>query len=115
MTAAVSPSLGSALTQPADHQSVDQRWGPRGMALSMRTAAMTAAVARVSVLRARLRAEAPSSSNASCSPSCSGLVAPASRAVSVISSGLALFNASIWRHRLGRKTDAEVREPDLCT
>jgi len=28
---------------------------------------------------------------------------------------LALFNASIWRHRLGRKADAEVREPDLCT
>ncbi len=35
---------------------------------------MAAAVARVSVLRTRLRAEAPSSSSASCSPSCSGLV-----------------------------------------
>jgi hypothetical protein len=35
-----------------------------GMALSTRTAAMAAAVARVSVLRTRLRAEAPSSSNA---------------------------------------------------
>ena len=34
---------------------------------------MAAAVARVSASRTRLRAEAPSSSNASCSPSCSGL------------------------------------------
>src|SRR5690606_9788115 len=54
-----------------------------GMALSMRVAAMAAAVGRVSVLRARVRAEAPSRSSASCSPSCSGLVAPASRAVSM--------------------------------
>jgi hypothetical protein len=44
---------------------------------------MAAAVAKVSVLRTRLQAEAPSKSSASCSPSCSGLVAPASRAVSV--------------------------------
>src|ERR1700722_1309538 len=54
-----------------------------GMALSMRTTAMAAAVAKESVLRTRLRAEEPSRSSASCSPSCSGLVAPASRAVSV--------------------------------
>ena len=44
---------------------------------------MAAAVAKFSVLRTRLRAEAPSKSSASCSPSYSGLVAPASRAVSV--------------------------------
>ena len=44
---------------------------------------MTAAVATVSVPRTRLRAEAPSRSNANCSPSCRGLVAPAARAFSV--------------------------------
>src|ERR1019366_5028174 len=54
-----------------------------GMAFSTRTAAMAAAVEKVELLRTRLRAEAPSRSSASCSPSCSGLVAPASRAVSV--------------------------------
>src|ERR1039457_7706087 len=54
-----------------------------GMALSTRTAAMAAAVEKVEVLRTRLRAEGPSRRCASCSPSCSGLVAPASRAVSM--------------------------------
>src|ERR1700730_2560509 len=49
------------------------------MALLMRTAAMVAAVGKVSLLRTRVRAEAPSRSSASCSPSCSGLAAPASR------------------------------------
>lgn len=43
----------------------------------------TAMVAKVSVLRTRLRTEAPSKSSASCLPSSSGLVAPASHAVSV--------------------------------
>ena len=44
---------------------------------------IAAAVGKDSLLRTRVRAEAPSKSSASCSPSCSGLVAPASRAVSV--------------------------------
>lgn len=44
---------------------------------------MAAAVSKVSAFRTRLRAEAPSRSSASCSPSCSGFVAPASRAASV--------------------------------
>src|ERR1700733_6547772 len=52
-----------------------------GMALSMRTVAMAAAVGKDSLLRTRVRAEPPSSSSASCSPSCSGLVAPAAPAV----------------------------------
>ncbi|OHV45482.1 hypothetical protein BCD48_22625 [Pseudofrankia sp. BMG5.36] len=60
------------------------------MALSMRTAAMAAAVRKDSLLRTRVRAEAPSMSSASCSPSCSGLVAPASRAVSVSRAAMAV-------------------------
>jgi hypothetical protein len=54
------------------------------MALSMRTAAMAAAVGKESLSRTRVRAAAPSMSSASCSPSCSGSVSPASRAVSVV-------------------------------
>jgi predicted dinucleotide-binding enzyme len=42
---------------------------------------MAAAVGKDSVLRTRVRAEAPSRSSASCSPSCSGLTAPASASV----------------------------------
>jgi hypothetical protein len=72
------PGLSGGRTQLASAGAV-----AAGMALSTRTAAMAAAVARVSVLRTRLRAEAPSSSNASCSPSCSGWAAPASRAASM--------------------------------
>src|SRR3984885_7874215 len=62
-----------------------------GMALSMRTAAMAAAVGKDSALRTRVRAEAPSRSRASCSPSCSGLAAPASRAVSASRAAMAFL------------------------
>ena len=53
------------------------RWKRRGDGVVIRTAAMAATVERIHG-RARVRAEAPSSSSASCSPNCSGLVAPAS-------------------------------------
>src|SRR6187431_2336944 len=58
---------------------------------------MAAAVARVSVLRTRVRAEAPSMSSASCSPSCSGSVAPASRAVSVRRAAMAVLYSRAYR------------------
>jgi hypothetical protein len=85
------------------------------MALSMRTAAIAAAVKKVEVLRTRLRAEAPSRSSASCSPSCSGLVAPAARAVSVNRSAKALLSS--WAYtRAGWpgswiSTDAAMKGP----
>jgi hypothetical protein len=61
------------------------------MALSMRIAAMAAAVGKDALLRTRVRVEAPSMSRASCSPSSSGLVAPASRAVSVSRAAMAVL------------------------
>ena len=74
---------------------------------------MAAAVARVSVLRTRLRAEAPSSSNASCSPSCSGLVAPASRAVSVSRGGKGfLVVAGVNACRVARVGDFDGRRDE---
>ena len=45
----------------------------------------------------RVRADAPSMSSASCSPSCSGLGAPASRAVSVSRAAMAvLYSRAYW-------------------
>src|SRR5581483_7086249 len=62
-----------------------------GIALSINTAAMAAAVGKDSALRTLVRTEAPSSSSANCSPSFSGSAAPASRAVSASRAAMAFL------------------------
>ena len=85
------PPTGTGADPVVPRSSLGCRGDDAGMALSMRTAAMAAAVGKESLLRTRVRAEAPSMSSASCSPSCSGLVAPASRAVSVSRAAMAVL------------------------
>ena len=74
------------------------------------TAAMAAAVEKVEVLRTRPQTEAPSRSSASCSPSCSGSVAPASRAVSVSRAATAFLWSRAWYAcRVTRVVDLDGR------